>query len=178
MQKDDTGAVRSSDGEHLDFTSLPWVGIMAVARTSRVGGKRYGRFNYMKGFPAWKLVNRSMRHIALWILGDRSSANLEHAAWGLLDAIQELQLNPEANKASLLGPGATLQPEMLAEMDAQAAALAAFRNSPESDELEKRELETLPEVKMLLEQRKPPETASVARPFGFTESFWDYRERP
>lgn len=155
VSQEPTGAVRSADGEDLDFTSMPWIGVFAVARTCGEGKSKYGRFNYLNGFPVYKLVGRAIRHLGLWLLGDRSEPNLEHAAWNILDAIQELALRPQENARDLLSPGVTIGPEMARHLAEIAPGLAARRKAGEFDDAGHWKTEDLPEVKMLLAQRYP-----------------------
>ena len=127
--KPSTGAVRSSDANHLDFASLPLIGLIGVARTAAEGAAKYGRFNYMLGFPVHDLLNHAIRHIVMFLLGDRSEPHLEHAAWGLMAAIQQNTLDPELSAPFLLGPGATLTPAMKANIELNAPDLAARREA-------------------------------------------------
>jgi hypothetical protein len=74
--------------------------------------------------------------------------------WGLMAAIQQDTLDPELSKPHMLGPGATLTPEVLKHLDDTKADLAARRKAGEFDGLGDWRLVDLPEIKRLLEQRK------------------------
>lgn len=164
----DTGAVRSSDAGHLDFASLPLIGLIGVARTATEGGTKYGRYNYMLGMPAHDLLNHSVRHVVLWLLGDRSEPHLEHAAWGLLAAIQSHALDPALSAPHLLGPGATVSPEVKAHLEANAATLAEKRRAGRFDGIGEWSLRDVPEVARLLGQREAlfAQRASAASQFA------------
>ena len=162
--KFDSGAVRSADAAHLDFTSLPLIGLLAVARTSGEGAEKYGRYNYMKGMPVHDLLNHVLRHIILFILGDRSEPHLEHAAWGLLAAIQSHTLDPEVSAPHLLGPGATITPTMREHMAEEAPVLAARRRENQVRNPVPWFTSMLPEVVNLLHQR--PYSYGARRPDG------------
>ena len=151
--KFDSGAVRSGDAAHLDFTSIPLIGLLAVARTSGEGADKYGRYNYMKGMPVHDLLNHVLRHIILYLLGDRSEPHLPHAAWGLLAAIQSQALDPELSAPHLLSPGATLGPDMKALMESSAPGLKALRESGHFQDGDWC-LHDLPEVHRVLDCRK------------------------
>jgi hypothetical protein len=126
-----TGAVRSADADHLDFMSMPLVGLLGVARTAFEGGSKYGRYNYMKGMPAHVCINHAFRHLVLYAMGDRSEPHLSHAAWNCMTAEQSAILNPELNTPHLPGPGYVLTPETLAHLDAEAPKLAEKRKDKE-----------------------------------------------
>src|SRR5438552_3683984 len=88
-----TGAIRSADADHLDFTSLPLIGLIGVAKTAAEGGTKYGRFNYMLGMPAHECVKHAIRHLIMFAAGDRSEPHLSHAAWNCMTAEQSMVLN-------------------------------------------------------------------------------------
>lgn len=150
----ESGAVRSADRNHLDFTSLPLVGLIGVARTAAEGGTKYGRFNYMKGMPVHDLLNHVFGHLVLYVLGDRSEPHLEHAAWGILAAIQSQTLDPQISAPHMIGPGASLSPAVLAHLDEQAPILKAKREAGEFAGVGNWKLADLPEIKTLLAQRE------------------------
>ena len=148
-----TGAQRSADSNHLDFTSLPWIGIIAAARTAHEVGTKYGRFNYAKGMPIHDALNHVIKHYAMYLLGDRSEPHLAHAAWGALFICQSETLHPELNQAHLLGSGATLPDAMLELLDREGVQKAKDRSEGKFDALGAWKLEDLPEIKRILEQR-------------------------
>lgn len=151
--KFETGAVRSADANHLDFTSLPLVGLIAVARTAGEGGTKYGRWNYLQGMPVHDLLNHSFRHLVMYTLGDRSEPHLEHAAWGVMAAIQQETLDPSLSKPHMLGPGAMITQEVKKYLDDNKDRLAELRKSGEFDGIGNWKLTDLPEIQRLLEQR-------------------------
>lgn len=122
-----TGAVRSADAAKFSFTSLPMIGLLALARTAGEGGEKYGRFNYLQGMPLHDLLEHVFKHLVMFNAGDRSETHLAHAAWGLLVAIQEDVLRPEAHVPHMLGPGCSITPAMQAHMDAEKPILAKRR---------------------------------------------------
>jgi hypothetical protein len=148
-----TGAVRSADTNHLDYTSIPMVGLIGVARTAAEGGDKYGRFNYMLGMPVHELLNHSINHVVQFLLGDRTQPHLEHAAWGLLAAIQEHTLNPSKSYKYLLREGATVGPEMLKDLMVNAPLLASMREEGMFDESGFWNIGDIPEVARMLDQR-------------------------
>lgn len=148
-----TGAVRSSDADNLEFLSLPWVGILAVARTSHEGATKYDRHNYRKGFRPSALFGHAMRHLVMWALGDRSEPHLAHAAWNVLVLIEALALDPSLGEEELLGPGATITPVMAAYMERNKAEKRRLRESGAFADLSDWRVEDLDEVRTLVSQR-------------------------
>lgn len=148
-----TGAVRSADADHMDFTSLPLIGLIGVARTAGEGATKYGRYNYMMGMPVHQYINHAFRHLVMNTLGDRSEPHLEHAAWNILAAIQSYTLDPELNAKHLLGPGATITPEMKADLDANRDDLAAKRKAGVFVKVGEWSLHKLAEIQTILGQR-------------------------
>jgi len=100
-----TGAVRSSDAEATRYDLISPIGLEAVARTCADGAAKYSAHNWEKGMPVADLLNHAIRHVYLYLAGDRSEDHLPHAAWGLLAAIHSEQLWPELNDGTLRGPG-------------------------------------------------------------------------
>lgn len=161
-QQQPTGAVRSADVANLSFTSLPIIGLFGLARTAGEGAEKYGRLNYMQGFPVHDLLEHTLSHIFLYVLGDRSEPHLEHAAWGLLVAVQQETLDPELSKPHMLGPGATLTPEVLAELKRMNPILKERRQAGQVNGEWKTSL--IPQVAKILKQRAEAkaESASVS----------------
>lgn len=131
--KFETGSVRSSDAKDFSFTSLPPLGLLALARTAGEGASKYGRFNYLRGMPLYDLLEHSFKHMLMFNAGDRSEPHLAHAAWGLLTAIQEDVMRPEAHVPHMLGPGCTVTPAMIAYMEHEKPILAEKRANADAD---------------------------------------------
>jgi hypothetical protein len=68
-------------------------------------------------------------HMIRWACGDRSEPHMEKVAWGAMVIAQTQALQPELVAPHVPGPGFTLTPELLAEMD---------RGKPERDAARKR----------------------------------------
>lgn len=151
-----TGAQRSADTAHLDFASLPMIGLLAVARTASEGASKYGRLNYMQGMPAHDTLNHTLRHIVMYLAGDRSEPHLAHGAWGLLAAIQGEALNPDISRPHLLGPGATLTGPVLQHLAENRDRLAAERKAGKHARAGEWTVDEIPEVARILEDRNAP----------------------
>lgn len=152
-QKYESGSVRSADANHLDFTSIPLVGLIAVARTSAEGAEKYGRLNYMKGMPVHDLLNHAMRHQVMHLLGDRSEPHLAHAAWNILAAIQSQTLDPHLSAPHMLGPGATLTEAAKGHLAMNEDRLSKLRASGAFAHSGEWSLSDLPEIREIIGQR-------------------------
>lgn len=96
-----SGAVRSSDAESTRYDLISPIGLRAVAEACAEGAKKYGDYNWERGMPAHDLLNHAIRHIYMFLGGDRSEDHLGHAAWGLMAAIHSLEVWPEINEGTL-----------------------------------------------------------------------------
>ena len=97
----ETGAVRSGDAEDFRYDLITPIGLAAVARACKEGADKYSDFNWERGMPVHDLLNHAIRHIYLYLGGDRSEEHLGHAAWGLLAAIHSDELWPDLNAGTL-----------------------------------------------------------------------------
>ena len=107
MKHFETGAVRSSDAEQVRFDLVSPIGLAAVARACHDGAGKYGDFNWEKGMPAHDLLNHALRHVYLWLGGDRNEDHLGHAAWGVMGAIHSMECWPHLNDGTLRSAGCT-----------------------------------------------------------------------
>lgn len=97
----DSGAVRSSDAEETRYDLVSPIGLRAVAAACAEGAARYGDYNWEKGMPANDMLNHAIRHIYLFLAGDRSEDHLGHAAWNVMGAIHSLEAWPDLNEGTL-----------------------------------------------------------------------------
>jgi hypothetical protein len=79
-----TGAVRGTDAENVRYDLITPIGLRRLAETCAEGAKKYGDHNWQKGIPASVMLNHAIRHIYLWLEGERSEDHLAHAAWNIL----------------------------------------------------------------------------------------------
>ena len=77
--KSTTGAVRSGDVNHLDFTSMPWPGIRELARYISIAGSESEGYDH---------INSALKCIAKYIIGDRGEPLLVIAAHHVLKEIE------------------------------------------------------------------------------------------
>ncbi|SIO37639.1 hypothetical protein SAMN05444166_4206 [Singulisphaera sp. GP187] len=157
----DTGAVRSADVAHLDFCSAPLMGLMGMLRVAGGGGTKYGRLNYMLGMPQHETLNHVAFHLMRYILGDRTEPHLEKVAWGALVAAQNAVLKPELCEPHMLGPGATMTPAVIAELERGKPERDAKRQAGEFEQLFNWTLADMPEVQAILNNREHPKFVVV-----------------
>lgn len=91
----ETGAVRSTDADGVRFDLITPIGLRRLAETYNEGAKKYGSYNWLKGFPASDLSNHVIQHIYKWLNGDTSEDHLAHAAWGLFTIMHFQETRPE-----------------------------------------------------------------------------------
>lgn len=101
----ETGAVRSTDAEATRYDLITPIGLEELARVYAEGSAKYRDFNWEKGMPVHDLLNHVLRHVYLYLGGDRSEPHLGHAAWGVLAAIHSEKLWPHLNEPHLRQPG-------------------------------------------------------------------------
>lgn len=123
----DTGARRSKDADATRYDLITPIGLRAVAETYAEGAAKYGAHNWLRGMPVHDLLNHALRHIFMFLSGDRSEPHLPHAAWGLLAAIHSNEMWPELNAPHLLGEGCAITPEVRAAQEAFDRAKEASR---------------------------------------------------
>jgi hypothetical protein len=158
-----TGAVRSADADKFSFTSLPMIGLLALARTAGEGAEKYGRFNYLQGMPLHDLLEHVFKHLVMFNAGDRSETHLAHAAWGLLVAMQEDVLRPDAHVEHMLGAGCSITPAMAEYMTKMKPVLSEKRANADADAFSWNIFD-LPDVRKLREQRDAVNATATPAP--------------
>lgn len=77
------GGQRDKVEERFDL--VPPDAMLAVAKAMGEGAAKYGNENWRR-LPIDNIVNHAVRHVFLWMSGDRSEDHLGHAAAGMLMA--------------------------------------------------------------------------------------------
>lgn len=142
-----TGAQRSKL-EHLDFVGLHPIALIALARTSAEGAEKYGRHNWERGMSVTSLLNHVLRHLYLYLAGDRSEPHLPHAMWGLHAAIVSEALWPHLNTD--LRHAGELTPEMVRHLELHAPELRARREAGGLELSDNWRTAEIPEVRSIL----------------------------
>ena len=93
----ETGATRSNDADNVRFDLIPQLALMEIAKVLSVGAIRYGEHDYRKGFPFSDVVNHLLRHLNLYLRGDKSENHLSHAACNVLFLLEYEHIHPELN---------------------------------------------------------------------------------
>lgn len=99
------GARRSADAEAVRYDLISPIALEALARTYAEGAAKYGDFNWENGMPAHDLLNHALRHIYLFLSGDRSEEHLSHAMWNVGAAIHSMAIWPDINNGTLRAEG-------------------------------------------------------------------------
>jgi hypothetical protein len=109
-----TGAVRGTDAENVRFDLITPIGLRRLAETCAEGAKKYGDRNWLRGIPASVMLNHAIRHIYLWLEGDRTEDHLAHASWNILGVCHFEEAMPEMinvpSRATTSAPLVTNQP--------------------------------------------------------------------
>lgn len=153
-KKFSTGMQRSAAVEHLKFTSIHPVFMVALARTLAEGADKYSDGNWELGCDVVDNLNHVMGHINGYLSGDRSEPHLAHAACGLMFAIVNDTLHPELSEPFLRGPGCTMTDARKSRMDAERPDKEKRRAAGEFETLGKWKLSEVPEIKAILNSRK------------------------
>ena len=95
LKKFTTGAVRGKDADNVRFDLITPIGLRRLAETCHVGAQRYGDHNWLRGIPSSEMLNHAIRHIYLWLEGDREEDHLAHAAWNILGVCHFEEAMPE-----------------------------------------------------------------------------------
>jgi len=90
-----TGAIRGRDAEAERWDLIPVLGLVRLARTCAEGAARYGVGNWLRGIPVSDLVNHAIRHLYLYLAGDKTEDHLAHAAWNILAACHMEMAQPD-----------------------------------------------------------------------------------
>lgn len=78
------GGTKHDDGKP-DLSLLPAVFVQEVARALMYGERKYGRYNFEKGFESHRLLSACLRHVYAWNEGEDTDpesgiSHLAHAA--------------------------------------------------------------------------------------------------
>ncbi len=91
----ETGAVRSADADGVRFDLITPIGLRKIAERYALGAKKYGDNNWLKGIPASDLVNHGLRHLNLWLAGDKSDDHIAGVLWNFLTLAHFQETRPE-----------------------------------------------------------------------------------
>lgn len=95
VHKFETGAVRGTDATGTRYDLINHVGMRRLAEAYAEGAKKYSDWNWQKGMPASDLINHALRHLFLWLAGDRTDDHIGHAIWNLWTLAYFEELRPE-----------------------------------------------------------------------------------
>lgn len=80
------------DQDKPDLSLIPAAAMHAIARALGHGEKKYGRYNYTKGFTASRLVAACLRHLYAWMAGQEQSKDSESGLSHLDHALATLAM--------------------------------------------------------------------------------------
>lgn len=91
----ESGAIRSTDADSVRYDLITPIGLRRLAETYAEGANKYGHDNWLHGIPASDLFNHTIRHLYLWLAGDKSEDHLAHAAWNIFTMMHFEETRPE-----------------------------------------------------------------------------------
>jgi Domain of unknown function (DUF5664) len=98
LHKFSTGAVRSTDADAYRFDLISPIALRRIAARYALGSKKYGDSNWERGMPISDLANHALRHLFLYLSGDRSDDHLAGVAWGACAMLHSEELWPQMNQ--------------------------------------------------------------------------------
>lgn len=90
-----TGAKRGTEHADCDLSLIPPEALRAYGRAFAEGAAKYGKHNWLKGFPQTNLLNHAIQHIYNYLSGDKSEDHLGHAMWNIGAAIHQQKFRPD-----------------------------------------------------------------------------------
>lgn len=91
----DTGAVRSSDVDHLAYHLISPIGLRRLAERYHKGDVNYPPYNWCLGIPATNVINHLMAHLEKYRAGDRTDDHLAAIAWGAFTLMHSEEMRPD-----------------------------------------------------------------------------------
>lgn len=91
----DTGAVRDDATGKGRYDLMPWAAIHALAQHCERGALHYGERNVDKGIPQHSLIDSGLRHLSMYIQGDKEPHHLVAALWNIAWACEQEAKRPE-----------------------------------------------------------------------------------
>jgi hypothetical protein len=79
------------DGDKPDLSIVPRSALEGMARAFMVGEKKYGRYNFTKGFASHRLISACLRHVVAWQDGESLDPETgNHHLWHALASLAML----------------------------------------------------------------------------------------
>jgi len=89
-----TGAVRDRKAGKGRCDLLPGCAILRLARHFENGAKKYGDRNWERGIPISSFIDSALRHIFMYMDGQKQEDHLCAAAWNLICAMATEEKRP------------------------------------------------------------------------------------
>jgi hypothetical protein len=99
IRKFESGAIRSSDVDHLRFDLIPHLALKRLAARYGMGAQKYGDHNYLKGMPFSNIVNHMENHVNKFKADPSSASDDDLAAigWAAFTLMVFQETRPELN---------------------------------------------------------------------------------
>lgn len=90
-----SGATRSADAERARYDLLSPVALQAYAERMGMGVAAHGERNWERGMPMSAVIRHLMRHLVLWMAGDKSDDHLAAVIWNAAAAVHFERTRPD-----------------------------------------------------------------------------------
>jgi hypothetical protein len=90
-----SGATRSADAEQARYDLCSPVALQAYAERMGMGVPTHGERNWEKGLPVSVFIRHGMRHLVLWLMGDKSDDHLAAWLWNAAGAVHVERTRPD-----------------------------------------------------------------------------------
>ena len=91
-QEWDTGSVRDTQEGKGRYDLITPIGLRRLAIHYENGARKYGDRNWERGQPVPRYLESAIRHLYVFLEGDRSEDHLAAAAWNALSAIHTIEM--------------------------------------------------------------------------------------
>ena len=93
------------DQDKPDLSLVPYAFLVEVAKALMYGEKKYGRYNFEKGFPVHRLLSATLRHIWAYVNGEDNDpesglSHIAHAGASLAMLVRCLELGTATDTRS------------------------------------------------------------------------------
>ena len=93
------------DSDKPDLSLIPYAFLVEVAKALMYGEKKYGRYNFEKGFPVHRLLSAALRHVWAYINGEDNDpesglSHIAHAGASLAMLVRCLELGTATDTRS------------------------------------------------------------------------------
>ncbi len=113
----ESGAKRSTDVDHVAYHLIHPIFLRRMAKVMAEGKRKYGAYNWMKGFPIGETLDHLVEHLMKYQEADTSEDHLGHAACNLMFIMVFDAIYPELAAKAKYALGGKASDAMLGKID-------------------------------------------------------------